>query len=91
MRFLRHLAAASLTVAVVIALGLCWAHASGNGPAGQLRLAGPSRPGGGSGLGDVRSLVRAGLAETVVCTIVVTVSAARLRRRRARRRRSLAR
>lgn len=43
MRFLRHLAAASLTVAVVVALGVVWAHASGNGPAREHRP-GPGSP-----------------------------------------------
>lgn len=47
MRFLRHLAAATLTVAVVVALGVIWAHASGNG------LARAHRPGPGSPRGVV--------------------------------------
>jgi hypothetical protein len=37
--FLRHLAAASLTVAVVVALGVVWAHGSGNSLAGGHRVA----------------------------------------------------
>ena len=31
MRFLRHLAAVVLTVAIIVALGMLWAHASGGG------------------------------------------------------------
>ena len=44
MRFLRHLAAVLLVVAVIVGLGMLWAHASGGGTAagGGLRRA-PSR------------------------------------------------
>lgn len=44
MRFLRHLAAVLLVVAVIVGLGMLWAHASGGGAAagGGLRGA-PSR------------------------------------------------
>ena len=48
MKFLRHLTAVVLTVAVIVGLGLLWAHASGDGtyrrkgpPPVLLRLLGP--------------------------------------------------
>lgn len=37
MKFLRHLAAASLTVAVLVTLGVAWAHGTGHGLAGGHR------------------------------------------------------
>ena len=43
MKFLRHLAAVVLVVAVIVGLGMLWAHASGGGTgSGELRRA-PSR------------------------------------------------
>jgi hypothetical protein len=42
-KFLRHLAAAMLVVAVIVGLGMLWAHASGTGTGTGLRQAAPSR------------------------------------------------
>lgn len=101
MRFLRQLAAVSLTVAVIVALGVAWSRAGGTG------LDGRGRPGphataqltprelaarqaafrrkDGFGLGDPKSLERTMMAEAVLTTIVVAVSSTRRRRRQARR------
>jgi hypothetical protein len=44
-RFLRHLAAATLTVAILVALGVTWAHAGGGGLPGRSRSGpGPATP-----------------------------------------------
>lgn len=42
MKFLRQLAAVVLVVAVIIGLGLLWAHASGGGPGGGFRQGPPA-------------------------------------------------
>lgn len=85
-KFVRQLAAVLLTVAVIVALGMAWGHASG---------AGPSFPGGvvfggrGSGpglsLSDSGDLFRTAELEAVIMAVVIAASAVRRRRRRARR------
>lgn len=99
MKFLRHLAAVVLVVAVIVALGMLWAHASGSGagfgpgsaPAnGTLRLeqikagvAGPADS--GFDLADSSNLIRTCVIEAGLAAVVITVSAMRRRQRRARR------
>ena len=98
MRFLRHLAAVSLTVAVVVTLGVAWAHAGGgpgqdrHGPrrappaaARQLAARQAARRADGFSLGNVQDLERTIMIETVLA-VVVAGSGARRQRQRARRR-----
>lgn len=84
MRFARHLAAVLLLVGAIVALGLAWGHASGAGQAGFVFYGG-----GGSGPGPSLSrsgdLIKTGLIETVIMTVVIMVSALRRQRRRSRR------
>lgn len=84
MRFARHLAAVLLLVGAIVALGLAWGHASGAGQAGFVFY---GREGSGPGLSLSRSgdLIKTGLIETVIMTVVITVSALRRQRRRSRR------
>jgi hypothetical protein len=99
-KFLRHLTATMLVVAVIVGLGMLWAHASG-GTGSSLRRA-PSREavqrleqaqGGvirvrsdnGLHLADTGDLIRTCVIEAVLATVVITVSAARRRHRRMRR------
>jgi hypothetical protein len=101
-RFLGHLAAVSLTVAVVVALGVAWAHAGGgSGPPGrdrrgprqappvaarQLAARQAGRRAAGFNLGNVQDLERTIMIETVLVIVVVAGSGARRQRQRARRR-----
>jgi len=96
-KFLRHLAAAVLTVAVIVALGLLWAHASGGGirrppstevlqrvkeiRAGVIRVHSDN----GFDLARTADLIRTCVVEAVLAAVVITISAVRRRRRRTRR------
>lgn len=101
MKFLRHLAAVVLAVAVIVGLGMLWAHASGTGSGGGLRRA-PSREvlqrlgqiktgvirvhsDNGFHLADTGNLIRTCEIEAVLAIVVITVSAVRRRHRRMRR------
>ena len=88
--FLRHLLAAVLAVAVIVGLGMLWAHASstGTGPSGSLaealrRLAqvkaGVIRVHSDDGfhLTDTRDLIRTCEIEAVLAAVVITVSVIR--------------
>jgi hypothetical protein len=99
-KFLRHLAAVAAVVAVIVGLGLLWAHVSGVGSGlGQvpsrealLRLAqvkaGAIRLHSDNGfqLGDSSNLIRTCEIEAALAAVVITVSAIRRRHRRMRRR-----
>lgn len=84
MKFARRLAAVLLLVGVIVALGLAWGHASGPGQDGVIFY---GRRGSGPGFSLSRSgdLIKTGLIEAVIMTVVITVSAVRRQRRRARR------
>ena len=93
MRFLRQFAAVVLTVAVIVGLGMLWAHDSGSGGGigGGLRQA-PIRAGvirvqsdNGFNLADTSDLIRTGEIEAALAAVVITVSAIQRRRRRMRR------
>ena len=81
MKFLRHLAAVMLVVAVIVGLGMLWAHTSGGGEAGLIRV----ESGTGFHLADTRDLIRTCVIEAVLAAGVITVSAVRRRHRRGRR------
>lgn len=97
MKFLRHLAAVVFAVAVIVGLGLLWAHASGSGlrqapspqalqrlqqiKAGMIMV----RPGNGSSFTDTANLIRTCEIEAALAALVVTVGAIRRRHRRMRR------
>jgi hypothetical protein len=100
-KFLRHLTAVVLAVAVIVGLGMLWAHASGTGIGGgprrdpsheaQLRLE-QINPGmirihsdNGFHLADTGDLIRTCVIEAVLAAVVITVSAFRRRLRRMRR------
>ena len=84
MTFARRLAAVLLLVGAIVTLGLAWGHASGAGQDGVVFY---GREGSGPGLSLSRSgdLIKTGLIEAVIMTVVITVSAVRRQRRRARR------
>jgi hypothetical protein len=100
-KFLRDLTAVVLTVAVIVGLGMLWAHASGGAirrpPSHEalLRLAqikeqikaGVIRVRSGSGFrpADSGDLIRTCVIEAVLAAVVITVSAVRRRHRRMRR------
>jgi hypothetical protein len=97
-KFLRHLTAAVLTVAVIVGLGMLWAHASGGGtgvgsgirqaPSGRalLRLQQIRvQSDNGFNLADSNDLIRTCVIEAVLAAVVITVSAIRRRHRRMRR------
>ena len=101
MKFLRHLTAVVLAVAVIVGLGMLWAHAAGAGIGSGLRRA-PSREallrlkqiragvirvhsGNGFHLADTGDLIRTCVIEAVLAAVVITVSAVRRRHRRMRR------
>ena len=98
MRFLRHLAAVVLAVAVIVGLGMLWAHASGGtgprqapSPEALLRLeqikSGVIRVRSDNGfhLADTGNLIRTCEIEALLAAGVITVSVVRRRRRRMRR------
>ena len=92
MKFLRHLAAVMLVVAVIVGLGMLWAHASGGGTGigGDVRRAPPAgaitvHSDNGFHLADTGNLIRTFEIEAVLAAIVITVSAVRRRHRRIRR------
>ena len=80
MKFLRHLAAVVFAVAVIVGLGMLWAHASGDGTSIGGGPGGPA--GSGSHLADTGDLIRTGVIEAVLAAVVITASAARRRHRR---------
>jgi hypothetical protein len=99
-KFLRQLAAVVLTVAVIVALGMLWAHASGSGTgSGSVLRRPPSREavlrikGGairgdsdnGFHLADTSNLIQTGEIEAALAAVVITVSAVRRQHRRKRR------
>jgi hypothetical protein len=98
-KFARHLAAVLLTVAVVVALGMAWGHASGTSGAGlidpgrlakvhgqgRVVFARPIADGPGLRLSNARDLVRTAVIEAAVIAVVVAISALGRQRRRARR------
>ena len=85
MRFARRLAAALLLVGVIVALGLAWGHSSGAGQDGFVFY---GREGSGPGLrlSNSGDLIRTVELEALIMTVVITISAVRLRRRRHARR-----
>lgn len=98
MKFLRHLAAVVLAVAVIVGLGMLWAHASGGtgprqapSPEALLRLeqikTGVIRVHSDNGfnLADTGNLIRTCAIEALLAAAVITVSAIRRRHRRMRR------
>jgi len=98
-KFLRHLAAVVFVVAVIVTLGMLWAHVSGGVDTGLGPMRVPSgkafgpiranligaRPGDGFHLDDTRNLIRTCEIEAVLAAVVITVSAIRRRERRLRR------
>ena len=98
MKFLRRLAAVVLAVAVIVGLGMLWAHASGGtgprqapSPEALLRLeqikTGVIRVHSDNEfhLADTGNLIRTCEIEAVLAVVVITVSAVRRRHRRMRR------
>ena len=100
MKFVRQLAAVVLAVAVIVGLGMLWAHASGGGSGltrppsreAALRLGGEAKAGvitvqsdNGFHLADTGDLIRTCEIEAVLAAVVITVSAVRRRHRRTRR------
>jgi hypothetical protein len=97
-KFLRHLAAVVLAVAVIVGLGMLWAHASGGtgprqapSPGALLRLEQirtgviQVHPENGFHLADTGNLIRTCEIEALLAAAVITVSVVRRRRRRMRR------
>ena len=91
MKFLRQFTAVVLTVAVIVGLGMLWAHAPGSsggiGSSSGLRQA-PIRAGvirvqsdNGFNLADTSDLIRTGEIEAALAAVVITVSAIQRRRR----------
>jgi len=100
-KFLRQLTAVVLAVAVIVGLGMLWAHLSGGTGTGALRRA-PSQevlqrikqiragvirvhPDGGFSLADTGNLIRTCVIEAALAAVVITVSAVWRRHRRSRR------
>jgi hypothetical protein len=97
-KFLRHLAAVVLAVAVIVGLGMLWAHTSGGSgprqapsPETLLRLGQIKggvirvRSDNGFNLADTGNLIRTCEIEAALAAAVITVSVIRRRRRRMRR------
>jgi hypothetical protein len=84
-RFARRLAAVLLLVGVIVALGLAWGHASGAGQDGFV-FYGREGSGPGLSLSNSGDLIRTVELEALIMTVVITISAIRLRRRRHARR-----
>ena len=85
MRFARRLAAVLLLVGMIVALGLAWGHASGAGQDGFV-FYGREGSGPGLSLSNSGDLIRTVEFEALIMTVVITISAVRLRRRRHTRR-----
>jgi len=92
LKFLRDLAAVVLAVAVIVGLGMLWAHASGGGTGigGDVRRAPPAgaitvHSDNGFHLADTGDLIRTCVIEAVLAAVVITASAVRRRHRRLRR------
>jgi hypothetical protein len=99
-KFLRHLTWVVLAVAVIVGLGMLWAHASG-GSGGGLGRVPPHQAmvrleriragaigvhsGGGFNLADSSNLIRTCEIEALLAAVVITAGAVRRRRRRMRR------
>jgi hypothetical protein len=86
-RSARRLAAVLLLVGVIVALGLAWGHASGAGQDGFV-FYGREGSGPGLSLSNSGDLIRTVELEALIMTVVITISAVRLRRRRHARRAS---
>jgi hypothetical protein len=84
-RFARRLAAVLLLVGVIVALALAWGHASGAGQDGFV-FYGREGSGPGLSLSNSGDLIRTVELEALIMTVVITISAVRLRRRRHARR-----
>jgi len=100
-KFLRHLAAVVLAVAVIVGLGMLWAHTYGGGPRQapspeavvRLRQINEQIKGGvirvrsdnGFNLADTGNLIRTCEIEAALAAAVIMVSVIRRRRRRMRR------
>jgi hypothetical protein len=84
-RFARQLAAVLALVGAIVALGLAWGYTSS---AGQVGFVFYGREGSGPGLSLSNSgdLIRTVELEALIMTVVITISAIRLRRRRHARR-----
>jgi hypothetical protein len=80
-KFLRHLSAVVLAVAVIVGLGMLWAHTSGGGTGTGIRVQSDN----GFHLANTSDLIRTCVVEAVLAAVVITVSATRRRRRRVRR------
>ena len=98
MKFLRHFTAVVLVVAVIVGLGMIWAHASGGPGPGQApshealrRLeqikTGAIRvhPDNGFHLANTGNLIRTCEIEAALAAVVITAGVIRRRRRRMRR------
>ena len=83
MKFLRHLSAVVLAVAVIVGLGMLWAHAAGGG---QVRTREELLRWRQIKAGDsIGGLIEACVIQAMVGAGVIRASARRRRRRRARR------
>ena len=85
MRFARHLAAVLALVGAIVVLGLAWGHASSAGQDGFV-FYGREGSGPGLSLSNSGDLIRTVELEALIMTVVITISAVRLRRRRHARR-----
>ena len=101
MRFLRHLTAVVLVVAVIVGLGMLWAHTSGGTGIGHHEHAPPRevvlrmqqlkagairvQSGNGVNLSDTGNLIRTCEIEAALAALVIAVSVVRRRHRRTRR------
>jgi hypothetical protein len=98
MRFIRHLIAVLLVVAVIVVASVLWAHASGGTAGagqppphavlariGQIKAGRiPVRSNDGVNVSQYQNLVRTGLIETALAAAVVTIGIIRRQQRRAR-------
>jgi hypothetical protein len=87
-KFLRHLTAVVLVVAVIVGLGMLWAHASGGGTGigGDVRRAPPGgmirvHSDNGFHLAATGDLIRTCVIEAVLAAVVITVGTVRRHRR----------
>jgi hypothetical protein len=99
MRFIRHLIAVLLVVAVIVVASVLWAHVGGGGTAGagqppphavlvrigQIKAGRiPVRSNDGVNVSQYQNLVRTALIETALAAAVVTIGIIRRQQRRAR-------